>query len=65
MSLGLGIVLFVIGVVMKQGNMIQRELWTLQRYQLASSKPTESSSPERASAMVEEDSPRTRLTRAL
>lgn len=30
----LGIVLFVIGVVMKQGNMIQRELWIVQRYQL-------------------------------
>jgi dolichol-phosphate mannosyltransferase len=32
----LGIVLFVIGVVMKQGNMIQRELWILQRNHLAS-----------------------------
>jgi glycosyltransferase involved in cell wall biosynthesis len=27
----LGILLFVIGVVLQQGNMIQRELWTLQR----------------------------------
>jgi hypothetical protein len=25
------IVLFVLGVVVKQGNMIQRELWTIQR----------------------------------
>jgi glycosyltransferase involved in cell wall biosynthesis len=30
----LGIVLFVIGVVVKQGNMIQREIWVLQSYHL-------------------------------
>jgi glycosyltransferase involved in cell wall biosynthesis len=29
------IVLFVLGVVVKQGNMIQRELWTIQRFHLA------------------------------
>jgi hypothetical protein len=29
------IVLFVLGVVVKQGNMIQRELWTIERFQLA------------------------------
>ena len=28
-------VLFVLGVVVKQGNMIQRELWTIQRFHLA------------------------------
>jgi dolichol-phosphate mannosyltransferase len=28
------IVLFVLGVVVKQGNMIQRELWTIQRFHL-------------------------------
>ncbi|HWP48962.1 MAG TPA: glycosyltransferase family 2 protein [Candidatus Limnocylindrales bacterium] len=31
----LAILLFVLGVVVKQGNMIQRELWILQRYQLS------------------------------
>jgi hypothetical protein len=30
----LGIVLFVMGVVVKQGNMIQREIWMLQSHQL-------------------------------
>jgi dolichol-phosphate mannosyltransferase len=29
------IVLFVLGVVVKQGNMIQRELWTIQKFHLA------------------------------
>ena len=29
------IVLFVLGVVVKQGNMVQRELWTIQRFHLA------------------------------
>jgi hypothetical protein len=27
----LGIVLFVMGVVLQQGNIIQRELWSIQR----------------------------------
>jgi hypothetical protein len=30
----LGIVLFVMGVVVKQGNMIQREIWMLQSHRL-------------------------------
>ncbi len=30
----LSVLLFVLGVVVKQGNMVQRELWTLQRYHL-------------------------------
>jgi hypothetical protein len=28
-------VLFVLGVVLRQGNMIQRELWVVQRFQIA------------------------------
>ena len=30
----LGLVFFVLGVVVRQGNMIQRELWKLQRFHL-------------------------------
>ncbi|HEU5154632.1 MAG TPA: hypothetical protein VFU03_07880, partial [Gemmatimonadales bacterium] len=32
----LGIVLFVMGVVLHQGNMIQRELWSIQRLMIKS-----------------------------
>jgi hypothetical protein len=32
------IVLFVLGVVVRQGNMIQRELWVVQRFQIAQQK---------------------------
>jgi hypothetical protein len=31
----LAIVLFVMGVILRQGNMVQREMWLLQRAQLA------------------------------
>jgi hypothetical protein len=30
----LGIVLFVMGVVLQQGNIIQRELWSIQRFMI-------------------------------
>ena len=58
----LGIVLFVIGVVMKQGNMIQRELWIMQRYYLASSEPGDVSTLEHASD-AEQDTRRARPAR--
>jgi hypothetical protein len=31
----LAILLFVMGVILRQGNMVQREMWLLQRAQLA------------------------------
>ena len=45
-------VLFVLGVVVKQGNMIQRELWTIQRFHLALEKRTAA-----GEATVEENAP--------
>jgi hypothetical protein len=41
------IVLFVLGVVVRQGNMIQRELWVVQRFQIAQQKRDAVESPER------------------
>jgi len=42
----LGIVLFVLGVVVKQGNMIQRELWMLQSRQMKQGRNNEVDGPE-------------------
>jgi hypothetical protein len=39
------IVLFVLGVVVRQGNMIQRELWVVQRFQIAQQKREASEAP--------------------
>ena len=45
----LGILLFVIGLVLQQGNTVQRELWLLQRRQMRSGmEPAEESQPRRA-----------------
>jgi hypothetical protein len=60
----LGIVLFVIGVSMKQGNMIQRELWILQRHQLATTKAAETRLSALSAESTDQDEWLARITRA-
>lgn len=52
------IVLFVLGVVVKQGNMIQRELWTIQRFHLALEKARQEEREEEIPAVVRRASSR-------
>jgi hypothetical protein len=46
-------VLFVLGVVVKQGNMIQRELWLIQRSQLGRARESIFSPAEHESRLEE------------
>ena len=43
-------VMFVLGVVLKQGHMVQRELWTMQRGQLQAAAERETKATEAGTA---------------
>jgi len=52
----LAIVLFVLGVILKQGNLIQRELWIMQSYQLRMQRRNESPVQENVLEVAVKDS---------
>jgi len=52
----LAIVLFVLGVILQQGNLIQRELWIMQSYQLRMQRRNESPVQENVLEVAVKDS---------